>query len=102
MLPAGSPTYRYGVDKPPMGTPSGVPTPSGTSAATRTAGTGKTMPSRRELFALAAVLAATVLAAVAAIAGLTRKAAPLQPSPPTVSQIIGPAPAPPPRIEPGD
>lgn len=59
------------------------------------------MPSRRELFALAAVLAATVLTAAAAIAGLSRKAAPLQPSPPTVSQIVGPAPAAPPRVEPG-
>ena len=60
------------------------------------------MPSRRELFALAAVLAATVLTAAAAIAGLSRKAAPLQPSPPTVSQIVGPAPTAPPRVEPGD
>jgi hypothetical protein len=59
-------------------------------------------PSRRELFALAAVLAATVLTAAAAIAGLSRKAAPLQPSPPTVSQIVGPAPTAPPRVEPGD
>jgi hypothetical protein len=60
------------------------------------------LPSRRELFALAAVLVATVLTAAAAIAGLNRKAAPLQPSPPTVSQIVGPAPAAPPRVEPGD
>jgi hypothetical protein len=58
--------------------------------------------SRRELFALAGVLAVTVLTAAAAIAGLTRKAAPLQPTPPVVSQIIGPAPAAPPRVEPGD
>ena len=60
------------------------------------------MPSRRELFALAAVLAATVVTGAAAIAGLTRKAAPVQPSPPTVSQVVGPAPAAPPRVEPGD
>jgi hypothetical protein len=59
------------------------------------------MPSRRELFALAAVLAATVLTGAAAIAGLSRTAQPLQPSPPTVSQIVGPAPAAPPRVEPG-
>jgi hypothetical protein len=59
------------------------------------------MPGRRELFALAAVLAATVLTGAAAIAGLTRKAAPAQSSTPTVSQIIGQAPAAPPRVEPG-
>lgn len=59
------------------------------------------MPSRRELFALAAVLAATVVTGFAAIAGLTRKAAPAQPSPPTVSQIIGQTPTSPPRVEPG-
>ncbi len=60
------------------------------------------MPGRHELFALAAVLAATVVTGAAAIAGLTRRAAPVQSSPPTVSQIIGPAPASPPRVEPGD
>ncbi len=60
------------------------------------------LPGRRELFALAAVLAATVVTVAAAIAGLTRTAVPVQPSLPTVSQIVGPAPAPPPRVEPGD
>jgi hypothetical protein len=60
------------------------------------------MPGRRELFALAAVIAATVVTVAAAIAGLTRRAAPVQSSPPTVSQVIGPAPASPPRVEPGD
>ncbi len=59
------------------------------------------MPSRRELFALAAVLAATAVTGAAAIAGLTRKAAPVQPSTPTVSQVVGQAPAAPPRVEPG-
>ncbi len=58
-------------------------------------------PSRRELFALAAVLATTALTAGAAIAGLTRTAPPT-PVVPTVSQIVQPAPAPPPRLEPGD
>jgi hypothetical protein len=62
----------------------------------------QTSPSRRQLFLLAGVLAATVLTAGAAIAGLTKTAEPLQPSPPTVSQIVGPAPTAPPRIEPGD
>jgi hypothetical protein len=52
--------------------------------------------------ALAAVLAATVLTAGLAIAGLTRTAEPAQPSTPTVAQIIGQAPAQPPRVEPGD
>jgi hypothetical protein len=59
-------------------------------------------PARRELFVLAAVLAATVLTGAAAIAGLTRTAGTPQPSPPTVSQIVGPAPTGPPRVEPGD
>ena len=61
-------------------------------------------PSRRELLALAAVLAATVLTMAAAIAGLTRTPAPASQSPPVVDQIIRPAPAPtpPPRVEPGD
>ena len=59
------------------------------------------MPSRRELFALAAVLTATALTGAAAIAGLTRKAAPVRPATPTVSQVVGQAPAAPPRVEPG-
>ena len=50
----------------------------------------------------AAVLAATVLTGAAAIAGLTRTAGTSQPPPPTVSQIVGPAPTGPPRVEPGD
>ena len=41
---------------------------------------GEPTPTRRELSALAAVLAATILTAAAAIAGLARTAAPLQPS----------------------
>ena len=61
-------------------------------------------PSRREFFALSAVLAATLLTAGAAIAGLTRTSG-TPPAPvPTVSQIVTPpAPAAPPRrVEPGD
>jgi hypothetical protein len=61
-------------------------------------------PSRRELFALAAVLAATGLTAGAAIAGLTRTPG-TPPAPvPTVSQIVTPGQAPtaPRRVEPGD
>lgn len=62
------------------------------------------LPTRRELLALAAVLAATVLTAGAAVAGLRRTPAPAQQSPPVVDQIIrqAPAPAPPRRVEPGD
>ena len=62
------------------------------------------VPTRRELFALAAVLAATVLTAGAAVSGLRRTPAPVQQSPPVVDQIIrqAPAPAPPRRVEPGD
>ena len=58
------------------------------------------MPSRRELFALAAALAATVVTGGAAIAGLTRNAAPAPVSTPTVNQVVG-QPASPPRVEPG-
>jgi hypothetical protein len=51
-------------------------------------------PDRRQLFALAAVLAATALTAGAAIAGLTRKAAPAPAGGvPAVSQTVQ-APAP--------
>ena len=57
-------------------------------------------PSRRQLFALAAVLAATVLTAGAAIAGLTRAPGSPPASTPTVDQIVNPAP--PMRVEPGD
>ncbi len=59
--------------------------------------------SRRELFALAAVLAATALTGAAAIAGLTRSA-PAAPTTPAVGQVLTPAaPAPAPRrVEPGD
>jgi hypothetical protein len=62
------------------------------------------LPSRRELFALAAVLAATVLTAGAAVSGLRRSPPPAQQSPPVVDQIIrqAPTPAPPRRVEPGD
>ena len=63
--------------------------------------TGAGIPGRRELFMLAAVLAATVVTGAAAIAGLTRKAAPVRPSMPTVSQVVGQGPASPPRVEPG-
>jgi len=62
---------------------------------TRTAG-------RRELFALAAVLTATTLTGVAAIAGVTRNA-PAGPTTPRIGQILTPAPQAPPRqVEPGD
>ena len=61
-------------------------------------------PSRRQLFALAAVLAATSLTGAAAIAGLTRSV-PAAPAVPHVGQTITPA-APaisaPRRVEPGD
>ena len=59
-------------------------------------------PSRRELFALAAVLAATVLTGAAAVAGLTRTV-PASPAAPQIGQTITPAaPAPSRRVEPGD
>ncbi len=71
----------------------------------RATGSQGRAPSRRELFALASVLAATALTAGAAIAGLTR-APGAPPAPvPTVDQIITPAvPATttPRRVEPGD
>lgn len=58
--------------------------------------------SRRELFALAAVLTATTLTGVAAIAGLTRST-PAGPATPHVGQVLTPATqAPPRRVEPGD
>ena len=60
------------------------------------------LPSRRELFALAAVLAATALTAGAAIAGLTRSPGAPPASTPTVDQVITPAPSAPRRVEPGD
>jgi hypothetical protein len=60
------------------------------------------LPSRRELFALAAVLAATALTAGAAIAGLTRSPGAAPASTPTVDQVITPAPLAPRRVEPGD
>jgi hypothetical protein len=68
--------------------------------------TGQKSPSRRELFALAVVLAATVLTAATAVAGLTRKVSPA-PTVPQVGQVITPAPqtatpAVPRRVEPGD
>ncbi len=64
-------------------------------------GTPRQVPSRRELFALAAAIAGTVITAGAAIAGLTRTAPAGQPSTPTVSQIVGQT-STPPRVEPGD
>lgn len=57
-------------------------------------------PSRRQLFALAAVLAATALTGGAAIAGLTRTAPAAPAVTPTVNQPIPHAS--PPRVEPGD
>jgi hypothetical protein len=58
--------------------------------------------SRRELFAFAAVLAATALTGVAAIAGLTRTV-PAAPTVPQIGQTITPAPTgAPQRVEPGD
>lgn len=59
-------------------------------------------PSRREVFALAGVLAATALTAGAAIAGLTRSPSPPPALTPTVNQIITPSPVVPQRVEPGD
>ena len=56
---------------------------------------------RRELFMLAAVLAAIALTGAAAIAGLKRSV-PAAPTAPQIGQIITPAtPAPPQRVEPG-
>lgn len=64
------------------------------------------LPSRRQFLALAAVLAATVLTAGAAIAGLTRPPGAPPASTPTVDQVITPAATTPtlrpPRVEPGD
>ena len=54
---------------------------------------------RRQLFGLAAVLAATVLTAGAAIAGLSRQVSPAPSSPATVVQTV---PMSQPRVEPGD
>ena len=63
---------------------------------------GPLTASRRQLFALAAVLAATSLTGVAAIAGLTRTV-PAAPTSPQVGQTITPAgPTQPRRVEPGD
>jgi len=59
-------------------------------------------PSRRSLFAMAAVLAATALTGAVAVAGLARHV-PAAPSAPQVGQTIVPAAtAPPSRVEPGD
>jgi hypothetical protein len=103
MLVAGSPEYVHRVEGAWAIESVGVsPVTSRVAGADETGRTREALPSRRELFALAAVLAATVLTAAAAIAGLTRSASPTPPSPPTVDQIIGPAPAAPPRVEPGD
>lgn len=56
---------------------------------------------RREVFMLAAVLAATALTGAAAIAGLKRSV-PAAPTVPQIGQTITPtAPAPPQRVEPG-
>ncbi len=64
---------------------------------------GTALPSRRELFTLAAVLTATVLTSALAVAGLTRNPPVAQPATPTVDQVVTPkAPAPPRRVEPGD
>ena len=58
-------------------------------------------PSRRQLFALAAALAATALTGAAAVAGLARHV-PAAPTVPSVGQTITPAAtAPPARVEPG-
>ncbi len=60
------------------------------------------LPSRREMLALSAALAATTLTAAAAVAGLTRHpTAPVQVVPTVVQQPSSPAPAVEPR-EPGD
>ena len=63
---------------------------------------GERLPGRRQVFALAAVLAATVLTAGAAIAGLTRSPDAPPASTPTVDQIVTPTPSAPQRVEPGD
>ena len=62
------------------------------------------VPSRRQLFALAAALAATVLTAGVAIAGLTRAPDSPPASTPTVDQIVNQTvnPVRPQRVEPGD
>ena len=64
----------------------------------------KRAPSRRELFALSAVLAATVLTAGVAIAGLTRNPSAPPASTPTVEQVVNQTvnPTRPTRVEPGD
>ena len=99
--PAG-PTYgrTIGKDGNPISATAGISGNRDAAAAAQPA--GKASPSKRELLALAAVLAATTLTAAGAIAGLSRTAPPATVSTPTVSQIVGPAPAPPPRVEPGD
>lgn len=62
----------------------------------------ETTPSRRQIFALAAALAVTMLTGTAAIAGLTRSTPPA-PTAPRVGQIITPAaPTVMHRVEPGD
>jgi hypothetical protein len=65
-------------------------------------GSPERVPSRRQLLALAAVLAATALTAGAAIAGLTRSPGAPPASTPTVDQIVTPTPEAPQRVEPGD
>jgi hypothetical protein len=71
-------------------------------AVAQTNRTAAAPPSRRTLFALAAVLAATALTGAFALAGLARRV-PAAPNVPQIGQTITPAPAtPPPRFEPGD
>ena len=66
--------------------------------------TGGRAPGRRQLFALAAALAATVFTAGIAIAGLTRAPSSPPASTPTVDQIVNQTvnPVRPQRVEPGD
>lgn len=78
-------------------------TPESTSNA-RTDTPSRPAPSRRQLFALSAALAGTVLTAGVAIAGLTRAPSAPPASTPTVDQIVNQTvnPVRPQRVEPGD
>ena len=80
----------------------GYPTERMMVAEAASARPGNLAPSRRELFGVAAALAATVLTGAAAVAGLSRRV-PAAPSVPAVGQTITPAASTvPQRVEPGD
>lgn len=57
-------------------------------------GTDETRISRRQASALAAALAATVVTALAAVAGFSHWNASAQPAPPAATQVVQQAPAP--------